>query len=317
MLDYKATETQSDSGPRAATNRIQPPSDVMSRFPLHASLIRERVLILTDRELIEGTICYAEGIRLSDALNSASAQLSKPHLPLVDATVTRVDTGQEVLRCRFLLVARSKIVVLLPKSELAAPNARRAADSEAGAEPAAEGPHSEAAAPWGTDVSTLVAAMSAPDEAERRHAAEGLGRLGTRAAAAIPALLECLKDRDDLVRGQCAEALGNIGHDGSEVVAALRGLLKDRSEFVRRMAAGALGDLGATSGGTVGDLSDALTDEEEFVRRAAAALGKIGPPALEAAPALQAALADSDVFVRHWATVALNKILGPGAPQRA
>jgi hypothetical protein len=281
----------------------------MSQGPQNANLIRERVVILTDRELIEGTICYPEGVRLSDALNSASANLSKHHLPLVDATVTRVDTGQEVFSSRFLLVARSKIVVLLPKSEQIAPLVHRSENSKA----------ADASSPGDADVPTLVEALSARDEAARRHAAEGLGRLGARARAALPALLERLKDCDDLVRGQSAEALGNIGNNSAEVVVALRRLLKDRSEFVRRMAAGALGDLGAASSGAVNDLTAALGDEEEFVRRAAAAaLGKIGPPAIQAVPSLQTALGDSDVFVRHWASVALNKIHSPGvAAQRS
>src|SRR5258705_4836540 len=97
---------------------MREPGKVMSKGPPSVSLIRERVVIVTDQELIEGTICYAEGIRLSDALNSESAHLSKPHLPLVDASVIRIETGREILRSRFLLVARSKIVVLLPKSEI-------------------------------------------------------------------------------------------------------------------------------------------------------------------------------------------------------
>ena len=293
-------------------SRGRVPAKVMSEGAENNDLVRERVVIVTDQELIEGTICYAEGIRLSDALNSESAHLSKPHLPLVDASVTRIETGREILRSRFLLVARSKIVVLLPKSEICTDDVSWVLGPPAADGHRAGGPRPDDLLRRETDVPTLIGALKNPDEAARRKAAEWLSRLGTRAKAAIPALLECLRDRDDLVRGQSAEALGNIGLDARAVVAALQGLLRDRSEFVRRMAAAALGDFGPAARATVADLSEALKDKEEFVRRAAAgALGKIGAAAREATPALRTALGDTDVLVRHCAAVALNKILGP------
>lgn len=273
-------------------------------------LVRERVVIVTDQDVIEGTVCYPRGVRLSDALNAENAQLSRPHLPLVDATVTRIELGKELLHSRFLLVARHKIVVLLPKSEILAgyPAPKLNAEPEAPAKPGTK----DARLRRESDVPALLQALKNPDEAHRRKAVEGLGRLGSRASGAIPALLECLKDPDELVRGQSAEALGSIGLDGrGETVTAMRTLMKDRSEFVRRMAAGALGSFGPAAAPAVPELSEALRDPEEFVRRAAAdALGKIGSRATQASSALQAALADSDVFVRHWAAVALNKIVG-------
>jgi vesicle coat complex subunit len=279
-----------------------------------AKLTRERVVILTDQELIEGTICYVEGVRLSDALNSETAHLSRPHLPLVDATVSHRITGEVILRSRFLLVARSRIVVLLPKSEFCPGDAPPAGESEEG-DSARKNTYGAVSPSRPTsDIPTLIATLKDPDECARRTAAERLAQLGSRAKTAIPTLLERLKDPDELVRGQCAEALGNIGQHSPELVAALRRLLKDANEFVRRMAAGALGNFGTAAAGTVADLREALNDDEEFVRRAAAAaLGKIGASASPAIPALQAAMQDSDVIVRHLASVALNKIVGAEA----
>ena len=286
----------------------------MAKEPITNDLVRERVVIVTDQDVIEGTICYPRGVRLSDALNAENAQLSKPHLPLVDATVTRIDLNKELLHSRFLLVARSKIVVLMPKSEILA--SCSSAPPEPEPAPLAKTPVRSVPLRRESDVPTLMQALNHPDEMHRRKAAEGLGRLGSRAKVAIPALLECLKDKDDLVRGQSAEALGSIGLDGrSDTITAMRALLKDMSEFVRRMAAGALGSFGSAAAEAVPELSEALRDREEFVRRAAAdALGKIGARASQAAPALQAALSDNDVFVRHWAAVALNKIVGVKGP---
>src|SRR5437867_11925128 len=96
----------------------EPGEGTKRESPDHGDRVRERIVIVTDQDVIEGTICYPRGVRLSDALNAESAKLSKPHLPLVDVTVTRIETGRELLRSRFLLVAHSKIVLLLPKSEI-------------------------------------------------------------------------------------------------------------------------------------------------------------------------------------------------------
>jgi HEAT repeat protein len=284
----------------------------MSNKTEHAKLIRERVVILTGRHLIVGTLCYPGGIRFSDALNAPSLVRERPHLALVDVTVSGLDTGKQILRSRFLLVSRHQIEVLMPRSELIR-SGLSPRGSPADEEVPAGGAGDDPAGGWdtGSDVPTLVRALQNPDGVVRRMAAETLGRLGGDAKDAIPGLLAAFKDADDQVRGHVAEALGNIEPTTKEVIAALRGGLKDDSEFVRRMAAGALGELGSASRPAVLDLSAALKDREEFVRRAAAdALGKIGAQARPAAQALEAALNDSDVFVRHWAGMALKKIQG-------
>ena len=77
---------------------------------------------------------------------------------------------------------------------------------------------------------------------------------------------------------------------------------------VRRSAADALGKIGPPAAEAVPALAAALHDPDEDVRRSAAdALGKIGPAAAEAVPALAAALHDPDrdvrrltALFRHW-----------------
>jgi hypothetical protein len=297
------SQNQEPKPARDSSGGSQPPNT-------YGDFLREPVVIVTDLDLIEGTICYPRGIRLSDALNAESAQLAKPHLPLVDASVTRIETGKELLRSRFLLVAREKIVVLLPRSEMSSTPTMPAADLEPDSNDFRK-PRPQPRAPLRreTDVPALVRALKDTDHVTRRRAAVELAQLGSRGKSAVADLVKGLDDPDELVRGACAEAIGCIGAEARQVVPALRQLLKDNSEFVRRMAADALGNFGASAAAAVPDLSEALKDREEFVRRAAAgALGKVGAYSSQAAPALRAALADSDVLVRHWAAVALNKI---------
>ncbi|MCI0457558.1 MAG: hypothetical protein L0Z62_11360 [Gemmataceae bacterium] len=84
---------------------------------LKRNLIREQVVILTENAIIEGNLYHHQDMRLSDALN-APAVKDHPYLALVDVTVTRIATGQEILTSQFLLVQRSKIEVILPRAEI-------------------------------------------------------------------------------------------------------------------------------------------------------------------------------------------------------
>jgi hypothetical protein len=81
------------------------------------NLESEQVVIFTEKELIEGTFYHNKNMRLSDALNSPSHR-DIPYLPLADARVTMLETGEERLQSRFLLVAHNKIVVMMPRPEI-------------------------------------------------------------------------------------------------------------------------------------------------------------------------------------------------------
>ena len=84
---------------------------------LKDKLHREEVIIVTDRNLIQGTLCRHEDIRLSDMFN-APANQGAPYLSLANVKVTRVETGVPVFKARFLLVARAKIEFVVPISDV-------------------------------------------------------------------------------------------------------------------------------------------------------------------------------------------------------
>ena len=90
--------------------------------------------------------------------------------------------------------------------------------------------------------------------------------------------------------------------------------LKDKDEGVRGGAAIALGKIGPAAKDAVPALITAIKDKHQNVRwRAAEALGKIGPVAKVAVPALNEALTDENEDVRVAAVQALDKIQG-GTP---
>jgi hypothetical protein len=76
---------------------------------------------------------------------------------------------------------------------------------------------------------------------EREIAAAALGRIGR---AAVPSLIQALKNRDPDVRKEAALVLARIGPDAFQAVPDLTALLDDENEEVRKAAARALGQIG-------------------------------------------------------------------------
>ncbi len=121
----------------------------------------------------------------------------------------------------------------------------------------------------------------------RQAAAWGLGALRRQTAAAdqaIPALIDALRDTEQQVRFHAVLALKEMGADASNAVPALAKVLADTG---------------------VGPQTNSL-----FYLRAATAntLGKIGPQASSALPALHAAVLESDSNLRGHAAVAIWRI---------
>jgi hypothetical protein len=81
------------------------------------NLKTERIVILTEEALIEGTLLHHQELRLSDALNAPQFR-DHPYLSLTDAVVTRISSPETVLQSKFLLVSRSRILCITPKSEV-------------------------------------------------------------------------------------------------------------------------------------------------------------------------------------------------------
>jgi len=142
------------------------------------------------------------------------------------------------------------------------------------------------------DVPGLLEALGRSEGAKRADAAEELGRIGPPAKAAVPELVKSLQDRDADVRLAAAGALTCIDPKNPAVLPALVAELKGGPEQ-RKAAAEFLGDLGAVG---VDSLTGALKDPDAGVRWSAAeSLGRIGPAAKSAVPALTAALEDKEI----------------------
>src|SRR5436309_2371335 len=98
------------------------------------------------------------------------------------------------------------------------------------------------------------------DPFQRVHAAMVLGLMGEQAQAAIPALIDALRDEDVRVRRMITAALGEIGPPSRTGVPVLVHCLRDRNEVVRRRAALALSEMGPAARAAVPGLIAALKD---------------------------------------------------------
>lgn len=168
------------------------------------------------------------------------------------------------------------------------------------------GTQAQAAAP---DVKAL--AEQAKDPGIKVWIAATLVALGTDIGPNTQVVLAALKDRERqsrFVHAAAVEAAGLLGAKGSAAVPELVEVLKDRAQpgAVREKAARSLGALRAR--GAIRPLTDALHDPSTDVRRAAAeALGALGADAITAAPKLRD-LIKTDPEVAAAARAALEKI---------
>ena len=130
------------------------------------------------------------------------------------------------------------------------------------------------------------------------------------AVDAVPALIDALKADHEDVRGTAAEILGKIGSQAKAAIPALgTALATDKSVSVRTVAAGALGEIGRGVKDAVPVLEEALKCRFDDVRDSAAyALGEIGPEAAGALPSLRDTLKDPVGRVKWSAAEAIRKI---------
>ena len=137
------------------------------------------------------------------------------------------------------------------------------------------------------------------------QAAVALGRLGAEPDHAAAALIDALRQSDADVRRAAARSIGQLGR---AAFAALKDkkALDDPDEQVRSLVVEAVGWMGAEG---VNPLIKALEDKSPAVRRAAArALGRLGPEAKAAEPALVDVVSDAKEEVRDAAAKALRRI---------
>ena len=188
----------------------------------------------------------------------------------------------------------------------------------------------------------LIRGLGSQNDDLRQQAAETLSEMGAEkladikpenkqelvevlrqmGSAAVPALIQLLKDQNSEVRSQATEALGKVGSATVDQVPDLIQLLKDENSEVRLNASKALREIGIEA---VPALIQLLNDENSLVRQNAAfALSEIGPEAKQemvktlsqmgsqAIPDLIQLLEDPSSAVRSSAAKVLAEI-GPEA----
>jgi HEAT repeat protein len=135
----------------------------------------------------------------------------------------------------------------------------------------------------------LVERLEDPAEAVRWRAAEALAAVPLSAASVIAPLVRIAGRADSPARAAAAATLGRLGGEAKPAVPALVSALEDPRAEVRGRAAWALGEIGAEARQAVAGLA-ALARDPEVGWQAIDALGKIGPDARAALPALREAL---------------------------
>lgn len=118
-------------------------------------------------------------------------------------------------------------------------------------------------------VQGFVELLCDKDERVRLAAVEALGKMGTEAAAAVPALTECLQDDVGLVRVLATQSLGKIGSAAKPAIPALVTLLKHTGSDDSVFAAQALQKMGKQA---VPAVTELLRDKDKQVQETAARL---------------------------------------------
>ncbi|MFN7987543.1 MAG: HEAT repeat domain-containing protein [Thermoanaerobaculia bacterium] len=121
-------------------------------------------------------------------------------------------------------------------------------------------------------VPVLAGLLDARNDATRRAAARGLGRMKAASLPAVPKLADCLAyEKDNETRVAAAEALGEIGPTGAKasVPALAKAAKEDRWPKVRSTALTALGELGPAAKDAIPVLREALKDPDGWISLAA------------------------------------------------
>ncbi len=158
-------------------------------------------------------------------------------------------------------------------------------------------------------VAALMTDLTSPLTPSRIAAAEGLGKIGPKAGAAVPALIRALTDSEVVVRSHSAWALGKIGKPTESIVPALVGKLQAEGEewAVRHNAALSLSWIGEPA---VADLKATLSHRDPWARAYAGdSLYRIAPTgayAGEVVPVARRLLSEREPRVRSFAATLLS-----------
>jgi HEAT repeat protein len=160
------------------------------------------------------------------------------------------------------------------------------------------------------DIATLAARLADTDADARADAAERLCRAGDEARTAAVPLVRACGDANDSVRDWAVAALEELGPPPAADIATLTTLAGERHALVAYWAVTLLGRSGKDAAAATPVLAACLTQAPDpaVTERAAWALGKIGPAAAAARPALEQASGAPDPRLARLAQQALDSI---------
>ena len=143
------------------------------------------------------------------------------------------------------------------------------------------------------EIPSLIAQLKSPDATIRAEAADDLGDLDTKAAAATAELRKLLDDPSVLVQMSAAAAMLNITPADAKPLEVLARGLASTDVSIRRHAAQAAGLAGHAAAPLASKLASLLTDADELTRFAALqAIATLGPDAAVARDAVVKLLDD-------------------------
>ncbi|MCA9070686.1 MAG: HEAT repeat domain-containing protein [Planctomycetaceae bacterium] len=162
------------------------------------------------------------------------------------------------------------------------------------------------------NVSHWIEELSSDDVVLQGRAAEELAKMGPEARPAAIPLIRHAGCADETLREWVVAALESLGSPHVEDLDELRQLVTSDDPEVRYWAITFLGRLEKSAGPAVPDLVNALQEspDRHNRERAAWALGKIGPAAKDALPALHAAVKSQDARLERIALLSIAEIEG-------
>jgi HEAT repeat protein len=162
------------------------------------------------------------------------------------------------------------------------------------------------------ETQALAKNLESDDSATRVAAAEELAKLADGAQPAAVSLVKAMGDAEGAVRDWALAALEALGPPAAGDTDALVKFLADARLNIAYWAATLLGRLGedADAAKVVPVLVQALEKHPDLAvrERAAWALGKIGPNAIDALPALKNVAGDPKLRLSRLAREAIDKI---------
>ena len=165
------------------------------------------------------------------------------------------------------------------------------------------------------EVREQILALNTNDVEGLKRGLHRIGRMGSDASAAAPALAQLLKHKDGFVRTHAALALARMQQSTPEVVQTVVDGLKSSDPGLRSFSAATLAEMGPQAGDALAALADSLDDRDGYVRlHAAEVLIRYEQWSYRSLETLLDCLADKDENVRWLATYSLAE-LAPESPE--